>query len=74
MTMTELPFVCPRCGAKSYNLNDLRERYCGRCHVFVDDPTLDGFSSDSNSKIRQNRSVLSAYDYNWQDQKARELL
>jgi len=30
-------FVCPRCGAESFNANDIRERYCGRCHVFVDD-------------------------------------
>jgi ribosomal protein S27AE len=33
-------FVCPRCGAESYNPNDIRESYCGRCHVFVDDPTM----------------------------------
>jgi ribosomal protein L37E len=25
-------FVCPRCGAESFNRNDLREGYCGRCH------------------------------------------
>lgn len=31
-------FTCPRCGARSYNENDRRERYCARCHVFVDDP------------------------------------
>ena len=30
-------FVCPHCGARSFNPNDSRERYCGRCHVFVDD-------------------------------------
>jgi hypothetical protein len=30
-------FVCPRCGMNSYNPNDFRERYCIRCHVFVDD-------------------------------------
>jgi|HubBroStandDraft_2_1064218.scaffolds.fasta_scaffold02197_2 predicted amidophosphoribosyltransferase len=30
-------FVCPRCGAVSHNPNDVCERYCGRCHVFVDD-------------------------------------
>ena len=30
-------FICPRCGAESFNPNDIRERYCGRCHVFVDD-------------------------------------
>jgi ribosomal protein S27AE len=31
-------FVCPRCGAESFNPNDIRGRYCGRCHAFVDDP------------------------------------
>ena len=31
-------FVCPRCGAKSFNPNDIAARYCGRCHAFVDDP------------------------------------
>jgi ribosomal protein L37E len=27
-------FVCERCGIKSYNPHDIRERYCGRCHEF----------------------------------------
>ena len=31
-------FTCPRCGRTSHNPNDARERYCGACHVFVDDP------------------------------------
>lgn len=31
-------FTCPRCGAESFNPNDIRERYCGHCHAFVDDP------------------------------------
>jgi hypothetical protein len=31
-------FVCPRCRAESFNLNDIVERWCGRCHAFVDDP------------------------------------
>lgn len=30
-------FTCPRCGAVSYNPNDAANRYCGRCHVFVED-------------------------------------
>ena len=30
-------FVCPRCSIISVNPNDVRERYCGRCHLFVDD-------------------------------------
>jgi hypothetical protein len=33
-------FTCPLCKAVSYNLNDIVNRYCGRCHVFVDDPIL----------------------------------
>jgi len=27
-----LSFTCPRCGMTSYNLNDVREGYCGNCH------------------------------------------
>ena len=34
---TVTSFVCPRCGAESFNLNDIRERYCGRCHQFADE-------------------------------------
>jgi hypothetical protein len=40
MTAARPSFTCPRCQAVSYNPNDIRERYCGRCHVFVDDPPL----------------------------------
>jgi hypothetical protein len=38
--MNEKPsemFKCPICGAVSYHPRDAQERYCGRCHVFVDD-------------------------------------
>ena len=24
--------VCPRCRRRSFNANDIRERYCGACH------------------------------------------
>jgi hypothetical protein len=27
-------FVCPDCKAESFNLNDITQRYCGRCHAF----------------------------------------
>jgi hypothetical protein len=30
-------FTCPRCCFVSHNPNDAENRYCGRCHVFVDD-------------------------------------
>ncbi|HWT30767.1 MAG TPA: hypothetical protein VN240_07040 [Propylenella sp.] len=28
----EPSITCPRCQLRSYNPNDIRERYCGRCH------------------------------------------
>ena len=27
-------FVCPECSTTSFNPNDIRENYCGRCHKF----------------------------------------
>lgn len=30
-------YVCPACGAKSYNQNDVENWYCGRCHKTFDD-------------------------------------
>lgn len=30
-------FSCPRCRRRSFNLNDVREQYCGHCHVFRDE-------------------------------------
>lgn len=30
-------YICPGCRAVSYNLNDIQERYCGRCHQWADD-------------------------------------
>jgi ribosomal protein L37E len=29
-----LSITCPRCGKRSYNLNDIRELYCGFCKLF----------------------------------------
>lgn len=34
MTDEHPSFTCPDCGAVSYNANDIREQYCGRCHTF----------------------------------------
>lgn len=30
-------YTCPRCGRTSHNPNDVRERYCGACHLFEGD-------------------------------------
>jgi ribosomal protein L37E len=27
--------VCPRCGRRSYNANDIRDGYCGACHAWT---------------------------------------
>ena len=35
-----IAFTCPRCGWTSFNCHDARERYCGHCHVFVDDEAI----------------------------------
>lgn len=33
------PYIhCHTCGLKSYNPNDIRERYCGNCHKFLTIP------------------------------------
>jgi hypothetical protein len=29
--------ICLRCGEKSYNANDVAQRYCGNCKIFHDD-------------------------------------
>jgi len=37
----EAPSItCPRCGSVSYNLHDIEERYCGRCHRFHEEGSL----------------------------------
>ena len=39
--MTEpTPFVCPRCGAKSYHPMDKEHGYCARCHDFTRGDTM----------------------------------
>lgn len=55
--MSDAPasFTCPRCQAVSYNPNDIRERYCGRCHQFADQPALD---MGHNPALGANRESL----------------
>lgn len=33
-------FTCPICSAVSHSTGDVLNRYCGRCHLFVDDEML----------------------------------
>jgi hypothetical protein len=49
-------FRCPTCGAISFNRNDIRERYCGRCHTFHGDPK-------PPPKARKPKPLRSKEDY-----------
>jgi len=33
--LTPPSFTCRDCGMTSYNANDAKHRYCGRCHKFM---------------------------------------
>jgi hypothetical protein len=35
-----MAFTCPICGMTSHNPNDEKYRYCGSCHLFMDDVEL----------------------------------
>lgn len=37
MSQPPQPYTCPRCGSVSHNPDDLANRYCGRCHLFMAD-------------------------------------
>ncbi len=39
-----LGIKCLLCGLVSYNLNDIRQRYCAACHRFHDDPVPESHS------------------------------
>jgi hypothetical protein len=32
--VTAPSITCPQCGWISYNFNDIKEKYCGHCHLF----------------------------------------
>ena len=32
-----ITITCPRCGRTSYNPEDVKQRYCGACHMYHDD-------------------------------------
>jgi hypothetical protein len=58
-----MKFTCPRCGMTSYNTNDVRNSYCGNCHLFFDD----GFQEPLTPRTREPDAVLQA---NWNRQQA----
>lgn len=48
-------FTCPRCGATSFNPNDIRERYCGRCRQWADGPQ---FFCAGCGAVQQHRMIM----------------
>ena len=46
--MTPEPSItCPRCGSRSYSLNDIAEGYCGLCHDWTSEPQSDAARRES---------------------------
>lgn len=44
-----------RCHKTSYNPNDVEQRYCGYCHVFLDVERLDAFLHLTESRLMEIR-------------------
>lgn len=42
---------CLLCGTTSHNPNDVRERYCGFCHRFHDDATIEGLPHEERKQF-----------------------
>jgi hypothetical protein len=64
--MTNLHLTCPICGRTSYNPNDLAERYCGACHLCLDDVVViaPGVYDDGHGGMHINvRALLRANGY-----------
>lgn len=72
-------FKCPDCGTVSHNPNDVRQRWCGRCHAFVDDPLsfvsayVSGYGANAIGEARANNPYLTgrrthaSWDNGWDD-------
>lgn len=58
--------VCPKCGMVSHNPNDVRERYCGACHVFHDDLVLRVMSDAELVGPRTITSCRDVGDESWE--------
>lgn len=54
-----MSFTCPICNMTSYNKNDEINRYCGNCHVFIDDVIFQ-FGIDKLDKLIKDKSTLSS--------------
>lgn len=63
MTERSEPFRCPFCGIVSHHPRDAQERYCARCHRFVDEqPFVPGYWMHESSGVL--RPVIEDYLHN----------
>lgn len=54
-------FECPKCGSISYNPNDIRFQYCGKCQVFVlDEPVLPKTQDPDNPLVPRDENTVSS--------------
>lgn len=73
--MSSPSITCTRCRAKSYNANDIRNLYCGRCHRFHErtsdyelDPPID------RSGTAENFGLMSSACQVWLTPAQREII
>jgi len=69
--------TCSLCRATSYNENDIRERYCGRCHKFhehASDYSLDTPSASDLATAPENLSLMRAACLIWLNADQRETI
>jgi hypothetical protein len=53
--------TCPRCGLTSHNPNDVANRYCGNCHVFLERPIPPAVKRLLD-EVRNARDYAGSYD------------
>ena len=50
-------FTCPRCGMRSFNLYDIREGYCGRCHDWTGSESMTTHEPRSTSRMSRTMFI-----------------
>lgn len=51
-------YTCPNCGWTSYNLVDVAEKYCGRCHIFQDDMAYERLRAARATEVTNKEEVI----------------
>lgn len=68
--MAQAFIECPRCAAKSYHPDDIRQGYCGRCHWWTSDPVLGQVEPPGprDATAAALAEILGRYQFNYSDE------